>query len=160
MVGQGGGDDPDVFGDTPNVAARLQAIAAPDAVVLSAATLRLVPGIFVTHDLGRHALKGLPTPLVVHQAIRPSGVRSRLDVAAATGLTPLVGREQEVGLLEDRFAQVREGHGHAVLIAGEAGIGKSRLVPSVSDSPSAPTRGSSAAAPRTRRRAPSIRYWS
>lgn len=115
------------MGDTTNVAARLQGLAEPDAVVLSAATLRLVQGVFVTRDLGNCALKGVGE---VHafRALRPSGMRSRLDVAAAADLTPLVGRDQELGLLEDRFAQVCEGWGQVVLISGEAGIGKSRLV--------------------------------
>lgn len=116
------------LGDTTNVAARLQGEAEPDTVVMSAATLRLVPGIFVTRELGERTPKGFAEPVHLYQALRPSGMRSRLDVAAATGLTPLVGREQELGLLEDRFARVREGLGQAVLVSGEAGIGKSRLV--------------------------------
>jgi predicted ATPase len=91
------------------------------------ATLRLVSGIFVTEDLGERPLKGAGD-VHLHRALRASGMRSRLDVAAATGLTPLVGRDQELGLLEERFAQVSEGLGQAVLVSGEAGIGKSRLV--------------------------------
>ncbi|MBI4517523.1 MAG: AAA family ATPase [Deltaproteobacteria bacterium] len=115
------------MGDTTNVAARLQGIAEPNSVVMSAATLRLVSGIFLTRDLGERELKGLG-PVHAYEAVQPSGVRSRLDVAAAHGLTPLVGREQELGLLEDRWAQVVEGRGQLVLVCGEAGIGKSRLV--------------------------------
>jgi class 3 adenylate cyclase/predicted ATPase len=116
------------LGDTMNVAARIEAAAAPDTVVCSGATLRLVSGLFVTRDLGAHELKGIDPPLHLYQVARPSGMRSRLDVAAATGLTPLVGRHQELGLLTDRWQQVIEGRGQAVLICGEAGIGKSRLV--------------------------------
>jgi class 3 adenylate cyclase/predicted ATPase len=130
VVGEmGGGASRETLavGDATNVAARLQGIAEPNAVVLSAATLRLVQGIFVTSDLGQREFKGVG-PVRAFRALRPSGMRSRLDVATATGLTPLVGREQELGLLEDRFAQVGEGWGQAVLISGEAGIGKSRLV--------------------------------
>ena len=108
-------------GVTTNVAARLQAEAESGTVVLSAATLHLVPGIFVTHDLGERKLKGLGE-VHLHRAVRTSGMRSRLDLAAAPGLTPLVGREQELGLLEERFEQVREGLGQAVLVAGEPGI--------------------------------------
>jgi class 3 adenylate cyclase/tetratricopeptide (TPR) repeat protein len=116
------------MGDTTNVAARLQGIAEPGTVVLSSATLRLVSGIFVTHDRGAHSLKGIDEPVRVHQAVQPSGVRSRLDVMAATELTPFIARDQELMLLEDRFAQAVEGGGHTVLICGEAGIGKSRLM--------------------------------
>jgi hypothetical protein len=116
------------LGDTMNRAARIEAAAAPDTVVCSSATLRLIAGLFVTRDLGARELNGIDTPVHLHQIVRASGVRSRLDVAAATGLTPLVGRQQELGLLEDRWEQVAEGRGQAVLVCGEAGIGKSRLV--------------------------------
>jgi class 3 adenylate cyclase len=116
------------MGETTNLAARPQDQAEPDTVVMSAATLRLVQGIFVTRDLGERALKGIAKPVRLIQALRATGVRSRLDLAAAAGLTPLVGRDQELGLLDDRWAQVKEGWGQAVLISGEAGIGKSRLV--------------------------------
>ena len=115
------------MGDTTNVAARIEGEADPDTVVLSLATLRLVSGIFVTEDLGERPLKGAGD-MHLHRALRATGMRSRLDVAAATGLTPLVGRDQELGLLEDRFVQVSEGLGQAVLVSGEAGIGKSRLM--------------------------------
>ena len=126
-MGGGASRETLAMGDTTNLAARLQAEAEPDSVVLSAATLRLVPGVFLTEDLGERELKGLGV-VHAHQAVRPSGVRSRLDVAAATGLTPLVGREGELALLEDRFEQVCEGMGQAVVVSGEAGIGKSRIV--------------------------------
>jgi class 3 adenylate cyclase len=116
------------LGDTMNRAARIEAAAEPDTVVCSSATLRLVAGLFMTRDLGARALNGIDTPVHLHQIVRASGVRSRLDVAAAIGLTPLVGRQQEIGLLEDRWQQVTEGRGQAVLVCGEAGIGKSRLV--------------------------------
>jgi class 3 adenylate cyclase len=116
------------LGDTMNLAARIEAAAEPDTVVCSSATLRLVSGLFVTRELGARELKGIDPPMHLHQVVRPSGMRSRLDVAAATGLTPLVGRQQELGLLEDRWQQATEGRGQAVLLCGEAGIGKSRLV--------------------------------
>jgi predicted ATPase/class 3 adenylate cyclase len=115
-------------GETTNVSARLQALAEPDTVVLSGATLRLVQGVFVTEDLGEHSLKGLPIPVHVFEALRASGMRSRLEVTAASELTPFVGRDQELMLLEDRWTQSRDGRGQAVLISGEAGIGKSRLM--------------------------------
>src|SRR5207249_2239646 len=72
--------------------------------------------------------RGVPQPLKVYRVLGASGVHSRLDIASARGLTPLVGREQEVGLLLERWVQVKDGHGHIVLLSGDAGIGKSRLV--------------------------------
>jgi class 3 adenylate cyclase len=124
----GGGEKKETLalGDTPNVAARLEGIAEPGTVVISDATLHLVAGLFVTEDRGTPALKGIAEPIRVHRVLQPSGVTSRLDRAPT--LTPFVGREQELGLLLDRFEQAQEQHGQAVLIAGEAGIGKSRLV--------------------------------
>jgi predicted ATPase/class 3 adenylate cyclase len=116
------------LGDTPNLAARLQGLAAPGTVVISEATSRLVQGYFMCQDLGSHALKGVDTPVQVYQVLGESAAQSRLDVAGATGLTPLVGREHEVGLLLERWAQSTNGHGQVVLLSGEAGIGKSRLV--------------------------------
>jgi class 3 adenylate cyclase/predicted ATPase len=116
------------LGETPNLAFHVQALAEPDTLAISAATLRLVRGLFVSDDLGEHALKGVPAPLHAYRVLGESGARSSLDAAAAVGLTPLVGREQEVGLLLDRWAQVVDGEGHVVLVTGDAGIGKSRLV--------------------------------
>src|SRR4029434_7020826 len=80
------------LGDTPNVAARIQGLAAPDTVVISPATFRLVRGYFLYQDLGAHALKGLTTPAQVYRILGDSAAQSRLDRAGATGLTPLVGR--------------------------------------------------------------------
>ena len=116
------------LGDTPNLAARLQGLAEPDTVVLSDTTARLVQGYFVCQDRGVHTLKGMDTPVRVSQVVGESAAQSRLDVAAASGLTPLVGRETEVTLLRERWAQARDGLGQVVLLSGEAGIGKSRLV--------------------------------
>ena len=114
------------LGDTMNLAARLQGQAEPNTVVMSAVTLRLVQGIFITRDLGSRELRGVAGQTAVHQAVRPSGMRSRFS--AATGLTPLIGREQELGILDARFAQVTDGVGHTVLVGGEPGFGKSRLL--------------------------------
>jgi class 3 adenylate cyclase len=116
------------LGETNNIAARLQAEAAPGSVVMSAATLRLVAGVFVVKDLGVRVLKGLVGGMQVLEAVRVSGVRSRFELAAARGLTPMVGRTLELGLLADRWERVRDGVGQTVLIGGEAGIGKSRIV--------------------------------
>jgi class 3 adenylate cyclase len=128
VVGQGGGDAPDVFGDTPNVAARVQAVTEPDTVFVTAATQRLVAGLFVVEQRGAPPLKGVPAPIALYRVLASSGMRGRLAASAAHGLTPFVGREQERRLLRDRWEQTQEGDGHVVLIAGEAGIGKSRLV--------------------------------
>lgn len=125
----GGGARSEVLalGDTTNIAARLEASAAPDAVVISADTLRLVPGLFLLRDLGTPALKGIARPIHTYAVVRPTGVRSRLDVDPRT-LTPLVGRERELASLCDRWQQARDGAGQAVAICGEAGVGKSRLL--------------------------------
>jgi serine/threonine protein kinase/predicted ATPase len=124
----GGRQERLALGDTPNIASRLQGLAMPDTVVISAATFRLVEGYCTVADLGRQALKGVATPLQVYQVVGASAAQSRLEAAAATGLTPLVGREAEMALLRDRWAQSRDGQGQVVLLCGEAGIGKSRLV--------------------------------
>jgi predicted ATPase len=126
----GGGERQELLalGDTPNLAARLQGLAAPDTVVVSAATLGLIEGFFTYQVLGEHTLKGVEEPLEVYQLLAASGAQTRLDVVTPRGLTPLVGREQEVGLLLERWTQSTEGHGQVVLLSGEAGIGKSRLV--------------------------------
>src|SRR5262249_34961660 len=96
-------------------------------------TLRLIQGYFTCHALGAQMLKGVATPLQVYQVMRETEVQQRFDVAAARGLTPLVGREHEAGLLRDRWAQSQAGRGHIVVLSGEAGIGKSRLVQVVKD---------------------------
>jgi class 3 adenylate cyclase len=116
------------LGETPNLAARLQGIAAPNTLVITAATLPLLGGFFACQSLGTQLLKGFAQPIEVYQVRYESTARSRLEAAGSTGLTPLVGREQEVALLRERWAQVKEGLGQVVLLSGEAGIGKSRLM--------------------------------
>jgi class 3 adenylate cyclase len=127
-VGGGTRQEQLALGETPNLAARLQGLAAPNTLVISAATLQLLGGFFACQSLGTPFLKGIVQPLEVHQVLYESTARSRLEVAGSTGLTPLVGREQEVALLRERWAQVKDGMGQVVLLSGEAGIGKSRLV--------------------------------
>src|SRR5712691_8481790 len=127
-MGSGGRHEQLALGETPNLAARLQSLAAPDTVAISDTTRRLVQGYFRCDDLGIHSLKGVETPMRVYHVVAESAAQSRLDVAAAIGLTPLVGREHEVGLLQGRWAQSTDGLGQVVLLSGEAGIGKSRLV--------------------------------
>jgi tetratricopeptide (TPR) repeat protein len=116
------------LGDTPNIAARVQGIAEPNAVVISLSTHRLIVGLFECHDLGPHMLKGVSILVQAYQVLGESEVQSRFEAAIRTGLTPLVGREEEVGVLLRRWEQVKEGVGQVVLLSGEPGIGKSRLV--------------------------------
>jgi predicted ATPase len=127
-VGGGTRQEQLALGETPNIAARLQGIAAPNTLVISAATFQLLGGFFACQPLGTPPLKGFAQPLVVYRVLYESMARSRLEAASSTGLTPLVGREQEIGLLLERWAQVKDGRGQVVLLSGEAGIGKSRLV--------------------------------
>jgi class 3 adenylate cyclase len=131
VVGEVGGgirQEQLALGETPNVAARLQGIAEPNTLVISAATVQLLGGFFACRSLGPHHLKGLAQPIEVYQVLSERTARTRLEAAGRTGLTPLVGREAEVALLRERWAQVKEGMGQVVLLSGEAGIGKSRLV--------------------------------
>jgi class 3 adenylate cyclase len=116
------------LGDTPNVAAHLQGLAAPNTVVISAATYHLVQGYFTMAALGPQVLKGVASPVPVYRILGVSAAQSRLEVASSTSLTPLVGHEAEVALLLERWTQSQAGQGQVVLLSGEAGIGKSRLV--------------------------------
>jgi tetratricopeptide (TPR) repeat protein len=127
-VGGGGRQEQLALGETPNLAARLQGLAAPNTLVISAATLPLLGGFFACQSLGTHLLKGFAQPIEVYQVLHESTARSRLEAAGRSGLTPLVGREQEIALLRERWEQVKDGVGQVVLLSGEAGIGKSRLV--------------------------------
>jgi class 3 adenylate cyclase/predicted ATPase len=127
-MGGGGRQEQLALGETPNVAARLQGLAEPDMVVIGAATHRLAQAYFTYENLGPHTLKGVATPVRVYRVLGESSAQSRLDAAVTRGLTPLVGREQEIGLLLERWAQAKEGMGQVVVLSGEAGIGKSRLV--------------------------------
>jgi class 3 adenylate cyclase/predicted ATPase len=127
VISQGGGTDVEIFGDTPNIAARVQSIAQADAVFITGSTQRLVAGIFVVEELGAHTLKGVPEPVPLYRVLQPSGVRSRLDVAGHR-FTPFVGRDLELGVLLDRWERVEERDGQSVVISGEAGVGKSRLM--------------------------------
>src|SRR5207244_1934697 len=116
------------LGEVPNVCARIQGLAAPNTIAVSEATYRLVQGFFTCDALGAQTLRGVADPVAVYQVLGESGVHSRLDIASARGLTPLVGRESEITLLLERWEQAKAGHGQVVLLTGDAGIGKSRLV--------------------------------
>ena len=129
VVGAGVGKEADVFGDTPNIAARVQAAAAPGTLLTTADTHRLVSGLFVVEDRGAQALKGIERPVQLYRVVQPSGVRGRLEATAAVrALTPFIGREDELRLLMNRWERALDGEGQMALITGEAGIGKSRLV--------------------------------
>ena len=115
----------EVFGEAPNVAARVQSLAEPGAVVVTAAVQRQIAGLFVAEDKGAHDLKGVPAPVTLYRIVRASGGGRR---GGARVLTPLVGREDELALLARRWSRALEGEGQLALIVGEPGIGKSRLI--------------------------------
>jgi class 3 adenylate cyclase len=116
-----------IIGETPNVAAQLQAIAEPDTVVIAGSTRKLLGNLFELEDLGTKDLKGNVAPVRVWAALRPSSTASRFEALHGTGLMALVGREEEVELLLRRWSRAKTGEGQVVLLSGEAGIGKSRL---------------------------------
>jgi predicted ATPase/class 3 adenylate cyclase len=132
VVGRlGDGSDPDamaIVGETPNIAARLQTIAEPGTVIISAPTYRLVEGFFHCRSLGAPTLKGVVDPIELYSVLGESGIQSRFEQAVASGLTPFVSRETEVALLLQRWQQARDGAGQVIMLSGEAGIGKTRLI--------------------------------
>jgi class 3 adenylate cyclase/predicted ATPase len=135
VVGQMGGSGRQetlALGETPNVAARLQALAEPDTVVISEATHRLVRGVFESKDLGLHVIKGMSEPVRAYRIFAESEAGQRVEPSSAA-ITPLVGRDEEVGLLLNRWERVSDGLGQVVFLSGEPGIGKSRLVRALKD---------------------------
>jgi len=127
LVGSGKGQARDIVGETPNLAARLQAIAEPNTVVIAEATRRLLGNLFELRDLGPKELKGIIGPVTAFAVLGASSVESRFEAMHAGGMTALVGREEELELLLRHWARAKTGEGQAVLLSGEAGIGKSRL---------------------------------
>ncbi|MEA2626676.1 MAG: hypothetical protein QOD06_2721 [Candidatus Binatota bacterium] len=131
VVGRIGDDlrmDYTAQGETVNLAARLQAVAPPGGVLLSSATHRLVDGYFRTEERGPFSLKGLDQPVPAYDVVGRRGRRTRFEVALERGLTPFVGRDRELAFLLDEFECARGGRGRVVSIAGNGGVGKSRLV--------------------------------
>jgi class 3 adenylate cyclase len=132
-MGGAGRQEQLALGETPNIAARIQGLAEANTLVISEATHRLIQGYFDCEALGAQTLRGVTEPIAVYRVLTDSGAHNRLDIVSTRGLTPLVGREQEVGLLLERWEQVKAGHGQVVLLTGDAGIGKSRLVQVLKD---------------------------
>ena len=131
VVGETGGGDASVpktaIGETPNVAARVQAMAGPDQILVAATTRRLVAGAFECEDIGEHALKGIAQPVRVWRVLGEGSAHGRFAAAQGARLTPMVNREAEMALLLDRWSRALEGRGQALMLVGEPGIGKSRL---------------------------------
>jgi class 3 adenylate cyclase len=127
LIGEGDAQERGVVGDTPNLASRLQAFAEPGQVVISDATRRLTGGMFEYRDLGGVVLKGLSEAVRSWQVLGTSAVESRFEAQHEIGLTPMVGREEELELLLRRWHRAKSGYGQVVLLSGEPGIGKSRL---------------------------------
>src|SRR5271169_1631500 len=127
-VGQGSAQEQAVVGETPNLAARLQALAEPGSVVIAEATRRLLGRVFDLEPLGSQTLKGFDAPVPVWAVLREADNVNRFEASRSHGMTPLVGREHEIALLLDRWRDATEGEGQVALLSGEAGIGKSRIL--------------------------------
>jgi class 3 adenylate cyclase/predicted ATPase len=127
LIGSGASQEQAIVGETPNLAARLQGIAEANRVVIAESTRKLVGNLFELEDLGSQELKGIAGAVRAWAALRPSSVESRFEAMHASGLTELVGREEEIEILLRRWSKAKSGEGQVVLLSGEAGIGKSRL---------------------------------
>ena len=127
LIGSGASQEQAIVGETPNLAARLQGIAEPNSVVIAETTRKLVGNLFELDDLGAQDLKGIAGPTRAWAALRAGSAEGRFEAMHATGLTALIGREEETELLLRRWSKAKTGEGQVVLLSGEAGIGKSRL---------------------------------
>jgi class 3 adenylate cyclase/tetratricopeptide (TPR) repeat protein len=128
IIGAGSAQERTIVGETPNLAARLQALAAADTILISEATQNLLGGLFELESAGAHELKGFARPMPVWRVVREGTIESRFAAIRAGAATPLIGRAHEMGLLLDRWGLARQGEGQVVTLIGEAGIGKSRLI--------------------------------
>ncbi len=127
LIRQGVTQENAAIGGTTNLVARLQAVAEPNAIVISPVTHRLVGALFDYRDLGRHTLKGFPEPVHVRQVLGVSKIESRFEAQHQAGTSPLLGREEELEILLRRWEEAKRGEGRVVLLVGEPGIGKSRI---------------------------------
>ena len=134
LIGEGASQEQAVVGETPNLAARLQALAEPGTVVIAPSTRRLTGGLFEYADLGAVELKGLGAPVMAARVVRESAAESRFEALRTAG-TPLVGRDEELALLRRRWQQAKAGEGRVVVLIGEPGIGKSRLAQAMLQQP-------------------------
>ena len=134
LIGSGEAQERGIVGETPNLAARLQGIAEPNSVVIAEATRKLLGNLFELEDLGAKDLKGIAGPVRAWAALRASSVEGRFEALHGSGLTELVGREEELELLLRRWSRAKSGEGQVVLLSGEAGIGKSRLTAALLES--------------------------
>ncbi len=128
IVGEGAAQEASIAGEAPNLAARLQAIAAPNTIVISESTHALAGGLFQCTGLGAQALKGFDAPVAAWQVDAPHSIESRFEATHTRALTPFIGREEEIDILERRWQRACAGEGQVVLLSGEPGIGKSRIV--------------------------------
>jgi class 3 adenylate cyclase len=133
LIGEGSAREQSVVGETPNLAARLQALAEPNTAVIAAGTRRLVGDLFEHRDLGAVEIKGIATPVPAWQVLRPSVVASRFEALRGSSLSPLVGREEEIDLLLRRWSRAKAGDGQVVLVSGEPGLGKSRIAAALAE---------------------------
>ena len=127
LIGSGASQEQAIVGETPNLAARLQGVAEPNSVVIAESTRTLMGNLFELEDLGAKDLKGITGPVRAWAALRASSAEGRFEAMHSTGLTDLVGREEELCLLLRRWSKAKTGEGQVILLSGEAGIGKSRL---------------------------------
>ncbi len=127
LIGSGASQEQAIVGETPNLAARLQGVAGPNSVVIAESTRKLLGNLFELEDLGARDLKGIVGPVRAWAVLRSASVEGRFEAFHASGLTELVGREEELDLLFRRWSKAKAGQGQVVLLSGEAGIGKSRL---------------------------------
>jgi len=134
LIGSGEAQERGIIGETPNLAARLQGIAEPNTVVIAESTRRLLGNLFELDALPAKDLKGIAGPVQAWAALRASTVESRFEALHGTGLTALVGREEETELLLRRWSRAKSGEGQVVLLSGEAGVGKSRLTAALLES--------------------------
>ncbi|MGO9602139.1 MAG: adenylate/guanylate cyclase domain-containing protein [Candidatus Binataceae bacterium] len=128
VIGTGGGDAADVFGDTPNVAARVQSEAEPNTLFITHAVQALVAGRFIVEERGAHQMKGVAQPMDLYRVVQANVAHGGFRISAGGEVTPLIGRDHELQFLCSRWERVRDGEGQFITIIGEPGIGKSRLI--------------------------------